>query len=197
MRALFSLFPVNWRINYSHRDISATFNHHRSSVDIHIAILSWGKKRHKQMCLEPRYSLGMLFFYDTLKYRRLILTVNRIPPFKQRYLLWNLHRIVLELRLLGSVWQTIEHLRRCNLTWYEEEAHGSLSQWMPSVDNYDSTSLWKLNTLKIPPLWKEKGDTLENAHTRQPMGIGCSFCGLSIKETVYRTGLNNPIPLNT
>lgn len=50
------------------------------------------------------------------------------------------------------------------------------------MDNYVSASLWKLNTLKILPLWKEKGDKLETAYPGEPMGIKYPFCGLSTVE---------------
>lgn len=50
------------------------------------------------------------------------------------------------------------------------------------MDNYNSASLWKLNTLKILPLWKEKGDKLQTAYDREPVGIKYPFCGLSTEE---------------
>lgn len=68
MWKLFFLFLFNWRINYSHRDISATFNLRldlggKPSVDIHIAMPYW--KKNKQICSERLYSLGMLFLWHT------------------------------------------------------------------------------------------------------------------------------------
>lgn len=59
---------------------------------------------------------------------------------KQRNLVLNLHHIVLVLNFLGYIWQPIEHRKKCNLTYYDEEAQTYISQWRYFTDNYDSTS---------------------------------------------------------
>lgn len=67
MGKLRSLFLFNWRIKYSHREISATFNY---DPDLR-GNLSWYSCCHaaletnKQICLELLYSLGMLFLWHT------------------------------------------------------------------------------------------------------------------------------------
>lgn len=86
------------------------------------------------------------------------------------------------MNFLGYRWQPIEHLRKHDLTEHDEEAQRYISQWMCFMDNYDSASLWKLNTLKILPLEKEKGDNLETAYLGEPMGIKYPLCGLSTAE---------------
>lgn len=112
------LFLFNWRDqvftqgNICHIQ-SSSGPWGETSVDIHIATLRW--KKQTNMFGASIFTVHCCF-YGTLKHCCLILTVNRILQCTQRYLVLNLHHIVLVLNFLGYIWQPIGHLRKYNLT---------------------------------------------------------------------------------